>query len=633
MRLPRPIVLTAAVVLVAGATISLLGAWRTGISWDESYHVMRLRNLLEHGWYLLDQDLDGDRPGDWESQKYVYGPVAALLLHAWTVLWGGESWGAVSASSHAYALRHVGVALIGLVGVGATAGVTRALTRRWDQALLAAAVLVSVPTWTGHSMFNVKDVPVATGYTLVTLGCVLLLSPRLRNRRGLAALPLLAGLVLAIGTRPGIWPGVGLACFVTVLVLVMRREWWPAALALVTGVAAYGLLVVAYPNVFDNPVATLLHSVGESSDFGDKPGQWWYLPVFLAVELPTLWLVAGAVGAVIAVRRWRSPGLVIVLAQTFALPVLAIAHRSNIYTGIRQFLFAAPGLAVLVTLAVVALLEGRRRRWATWLVGAALVAPMIGEGMLFPYVYAFESAPANLAVPVLAKHDKALEVQTDYWRTSVRELAPSVPKDAFVTCSPELRDDIFWRHSSETSDDCSHVLISPLAAYDDRRVLTWGGSATEFVAVRQGNGTIASNCTELDSISRRLWWRKLTMSTVSRCELHLPDYAGPITFTGSGAGAGYLLGGWWLHPKNDFDGLAPGESGELGFMAPHPGALTLAVDATGSPSLTVNGTAVALDASGHAAVPAAIAEAWQGRVVVRVTAAADDVRFFHLSVR
>lgn len=616
MRLPRLLVLLATVVLVAGLVISAVGAWRTGISWDESYHVMRLRNLLDHGWYLLDQDLDGDRAGGWASQRYVYGPVAALVLHAWTVLWGGETWGTVSASAHAYALRHLGVALIGAIGVGATGLLGRVVTGRRAGGLLAAAVLVSVPTWTGHAMFNVKDVPVACGYTLVTLSCALLLAGR--TPRVLVALPLVTGLVLAIGTRPGIWPGLALAVGLTVL-LRLRR---PGDLAWLfgSGVAAYGLLLLAYPAIFRHPVATLIHSIGESADFGDKPGQWWYLPVFLVVELPTLWLIAGAVGAVFAVRRWRSPTLVLVLAQTFTLPVLAIAHRSNIYTGIRQFLFATPGLAVLATVALLVLLE-RRGAWRTWLAGAAFVVPMAGQAMLFPYVYAFESAPANLAVPLLARHDGALEVQTDYWRTSVRELAPQVPEGAFVTCSPELRDGTFWRHSNDTTDDCGSFLISPLAAYDDQRVLPWAGSPTEFVAVRQGNATIASNCTELGDVTRRLWWRKLTMSTVSRCELAVEPWPGaPIAFDGSGAGVRYLLGGWWLHPKNDAAILRPGTSGEVGVRAPHPGALDLTLTITGHPTLTVNGSPVTLDDQGRATVPAGIAAAWGGRLVLTLTA-------------
>ena len=81
-RVPRPLLAVAAVVLVTTVALAVHGAWTTGVSWDEAYHVGRMRSFLAHGWYLLEGDLDGDRPGAWEDQAYVYAPVTAILLHA-----------------------------------------------------------------------------------------------------------------------------------------------------------------------------------------------------------------------------------------------------------------------------------------------------------------------------------------------------------------------------------------------------------------------------------------------------------------------------------------------------------------------------------------------------------------------
>ena len=55
-------------------------------------------------------------------------------------------------------------------------------------------------------MFNIKDIPVATGYTLVTLGVVALSRPRALGwtwLRLVGVLSLAAGALVAIGTRPG----------------------------------------------------------------------------------------------------------------------------------------------------------------------------------------------------------------------------------------------------------------------------------------------------------------------------------------------------------------------------------------------------------------------------------------------
>ena len=152
--------------------MAVLGALRTGISWDEPYHVMRLRNFLGHGTFALDWAFEGDGPTSSTSNTAVYGPVAMLLLHGLAALVGVEGWGSVSTSPAAYDVRHLGVVLIGLAGTAAAAGIARVLLGSWRWAAVTAGALFALPMWTGHLMFNIKDVPVATGYTLMTLSLI-----------------------------------------------------------------------------------------------------------------------------------------------------------------------------------------------------------------------------------------------------------------------------------------------------------------------------------------------------------------------------------------------------------------------------------------------------------------------------
>ena len=95
---PRLLVATSVVVLAVSTVLAVLGAFRTGITTDEPIHVMRLQNFFETGWYALDWDYAGAGPGSDGTNTSVYGPVAMLLLHAWSVLWGVEGWGEVAAS-------------------------------------------------------------------------------------------------------------------------------------------------------------------------------------------------------------------------------------------------------------------------------------------------------------------------------------------------------------------------------------------------------------------------------------------------------------------------------------------------------------------------------------------------------
>ncbi|GAA4694643.1 hypothetical protein [Nocardioides nanhaiensis] len=663
MRPPRPLVALAGGVVVVGVVVVLLGGWRTGVSYDESYHVLRMRSWLDHGWYLLDGDLLGDEPGPWQEQRYVYGPLTMQLLQGWSVLWGGDP-GAVSASAHAYAVRHLGVGVIGLGGVAAAAGLSRLLLRRWTWGLVTAAVLLALPVWAGHSMFNVKDVPVATGYTLATLGLALLVlradddarrpvRPGLRLLSGCTAL--VAGVVLAVGTRPGIWPGLALG---VALVLVTRDR---VRIAAVLGslCVAYLLLLVSYPSAFATPLQALVGGALESSRFDGRSGDWWYLPLFTLVEVPTLVLVAALAGAVVGVRlawrswrhsrRWdpREVVLALVLAQAFVLPVLAVVRQSNIYTGVRQMLFAAPAVAVLATVGVAALLASR----ASWrrrpvlravvpvAVVVGLVGPLVVQLQLFPYSYAYSTVLASAASPTVERLT-GYGVQTDYWRTSVRELAPEVPADGWVTCSPTMDEQGRWyRWSRDTHDDCAGEVVSPLSAYAERRdgddswAAGWQPTPTRFLAVQTGSDAAGSNCTKHSTVRRWLYWREVEMGFVATCDLVLPAYpAGGLDFDdadGSTQGGETLLGGWDIHPSRRGLGTEPAgedDTPSLGFtleVAEGAGlVLSGTAEGAGALRLSVNGTPLPAESTGEswtASVPAPVAAHYgEGRVVVDV---------------
>ena len=68
---PRLVVWLALAICVAGTVMMLVGAWRVGVWTDEPTHVQRYENLLQHGWYLLDDDLVGDTPGAWVTDQYL----------------------------------------------------------------------------------------------------------------------------------------------------------------------------------------------------------------------------------------------------------------------------------------------------------------------------------------------------------------------------------------------------------------------------------------------------------------------------------------------------------------------------------------------------------------------------------
>lgn len=637
---PAALVAVAALVTVVTVGIAVLGAWRTGMSWDEAYHVERMRSFLDHGWYLLAGDLDGDRPGWWEDQAYVYAPVTALLMHAAAVAAGVEGPGEVSASAEAYAVRHLVVVTIGLLGTAAVGVLVRELLGSWRWALVGAAAVGAIPMWTGHAMFNVKDTPVATGCTLVTLGLVVLVRRAVLRRPVLvlALGALVAGWVLALGTRPGIWPTLVASHVAAAVVLAVarRRAGEPrdgrAAYAALLGapVAAWLVLLAVYPAVFSTPLRTLWESATSSSRFDGRSGEWFYVPALLLGEMPLLLLGLVVVGTVVALRRVlvgtaSDLAWLLVGTQAFTLPLLAMVRESNLYNGLRQLLFMVPALAVLATLGIAVVValgrgpgRGRGRDRTTGrravagglvaLVALALVAPTVAQLRLFPYGYAFASWP-SYAVPEAA--------DTDYWRTSARELAPDVPADGWVTCSPALDEERrSLRRSLDGDEDCARTLVGPLAPYAADRGAAVGIGPTEFWAVTAGPRRPGTNCEEVALVSRPgplLGLGALVgmpsddvMARLSRCDLVLPAYSGGTAALGPGGDAGDLeLGGWSAHTTLPGVGL-DGDAAQLGFTLAGPltgllaggGPARFSLDVEGDVRLLVNGVAVDLAAPG-----------------------------------
>jgi hypothetical protein len=405
---PRPLLWASGIIVIAGVVMGVLGAVRTGISWDEPYHVMRLRNYLDHGSFALDWAFGGDGPTSQSTNTAVYGPVAMLLLHGLTALFGLESWGSVSTSPAAYDARHLGVLLIGLAGTGAAAGITRILLGSWRWALVTAAVLLALPMWTGHVMFNIKDVPVATGYTLMTLALVAMVpipgAPPVRWHR-IAPIArigcLAAGVIVMVGTRPAMATAVIAGLIVLAVGLVVlasdpgkseqekpeqgkseqgkseqgKSGWrnsersgrspqrfstlgttFGEALAGVSTAAA--LLLAIYPSVFAHP-ATLLQSAEQSASFRNgENASYGYVPFHVLAGIPLLLQAFFAVGLVgtfrFVHRRWRTDPcqatrLTLVGTQLTALPLVAIAMHSDLYNGLRQLLFASPAWAIMAT--------------------------------------------------------------------------------------------------------------------------------------------------------------------------------------------------------------------------------------------------------------------------------------------
>ncbi|MDT0201176.1 hypothetical protein [Nocardioides sp. AE5] len=645
----------AGAISLTGLAILITGAIRTGVTVDETFHTARLHNYLTHGWYLLDDDLTTHgTPGTWVEDRYVYGPITALLAHLANTLTGNETWTTVSTTTNAYLIRHLTIATIAIAGTTATATITRIITGTWRWALITTAILLSLPMWTGHAMFNIKDIPVATGYTLFTLACIHTLTHTHQRpwRHHLTTLALAyTGILLTLGTRPALWPGLGATGALLVLHLTLHRTttphpWRPLTPPLVATALALTTLALTYPNLYTNP-HWLLDSATESAGY-EGVRSWTLLPGYAVGTVPDLLLLLGVVGCLVGFGAWclRLPRwdaqhtkVAMVAAQALLLPTLIWLQASHVSGGLRHVLFAIPAVAILITLGTATLMgtfRARARQAVSGVAVAGMLLPTVAMVQLFPYAYGY----ANVSSSFLDVQKSA----PDFWQASLREYADDLPAGSFIVCG--VMADAAGRPLRHMppggqswlvlGHDCARGPLSVLAPFlepstDDGMV------DADFVAFTIYPDQEIQGCEEIGRVTRKRLLTDVIMSRGFLCPLVLPPYRGPVDLAPTQSTTPWLLDGWGGPSGNTW--ITATGPASLGF-ADHLAGRDLQVRLTG----TADGP-VAFRVNNEPATARETADGWMvdvpgvrrdlgspANVVITVVPAADEVRLTRMEL-
>jgi hypothetical protein len=352
--------------------------------------------------------------------------------------------------------RHVLTALVALLGVVATWLCANSIAGA-RAGFIAALVLVLTPAWSGHGMFNPKDIPFGAAAAFVTYTSV---------RIALAPAPLAWGdalrvavaLGMALGVRAGgmflaVYPllAAGGRALSDACERVRRGE--PARLGqsaartllrlLCVAPVSWAIMISAWPWAQLSPFLRPLEAaVGAQRFVWDNPvffdGKylpatelpWTYLPTWFAITLPETYLLATLCGGVglgywLVERRWRSLeapralALIVLVAAVFAPLAGVLIKRPVLYDAQRHFLFILPPLAALAGLAFeVFFVEAALRRMrAVGVAAVALPALLVGIDMarLHPYEYVYFNRVSG-GLPAAYGH-----FETDYWGAAYGE--------------------------------------------------------------------------------------------------------------------------------------------------------------------------------------------------------------------
>lgn len=290
-----------------------------------------------------------------------------------------------------YAVRHLLSALIGVGGIVATWGTARTIGGP-RAGLLAAAALAVCGIWYGAMFNHTKDIPFASAmigalYVLLRAGREL---PRPRWRL-VVMFGILCGCALGLRVLGLFLIGYAGIIVAAAAVPIAAKGCWGRSFAFIGRCAlvlapafgiAYAIMAVSWPwsvlaplnplraiylfANFNYPIYTVLD--GHVYEMADVPR--WYVPEYLAIKL-TLPLLGGACLALlfamlpqrslpVAGGDRRRELLLVALAALLPLICNALVHGPG-FTGMRQFLFTMPPIAVLAGLGLDSMLD--RLRW------------------------------------------------------------------------------------------------------------------------------------------------------------------------------------------------------------------------------------------------------------------------------
>ena len=676
--IPMWVVVSSAVVALVTVVALFVGSQTVGVSWDEPIRERALAEFLRSGW-LVPRDAFFEGIPD-PVAVAVYGPVALLIGQLFVVGLSDNAFWTSAVSPDAYQARHLAVAMMAIFTLVVVASIARALFRGWQWAVLAVATLGAIPLWVGHGFFNIKDVPVAAGFTAFTLALVSFGKlPRDPQPRWLTVIAAGIGVVLAIGSRPGIWLALAaslIGTFVLVLLLEARASGIRAAgigalsrLAPVLGgvLAGFVLLWIIYPLAFSDPLQLLRASALASQSFTSGGGDtltagsllatdvpWTYVPLWLGAQLPILITILAAVGAVWLAYDYvryllgadlgdsTVRGAIPVALQALVVPFGAVFLGATLYGGVRQILFIFPAIALLAVFGVsrtVGWSQDHRQGWlnqATWMVlVAGLVLSLISQFRLFPYNFAYFNAAASAG-----DVDKNWDV--DGWWLSGRELVEGQQfPDRTVCVDSEKR----------FVSACSRMgMITPFLGEANSSVIAL--DEDQYVALSRFPYTVGpDSCTPFREVTRGLFSQDIQLSHADVCTATLREYpVDGISLTGLTNADPVLLWGWnpyllWGWGAPDPDGVWMVEpEASIGFTASSLlEEVVTEVEITGSGSMFgaegsslrvfVNGIdsgTIPLPGDGQmqtsrVVVPeGALAELTNGRVVVRLQAEGVD---------
>lgn len=289
-----------------------------------------------------------------------------------------------------YGFRHIMSALAGWLAMLVTAFFAIWLSG-YTAGIITLILFALSPTFFGHSLNNLKDIPFALGYIS---GIFIILKFVLTDKKpssGLIAM-LIFTLAFTISIRSG---GLILICYLgmfafmfwlrkylTNRILDFKEIRHKLLLFILISGAAWFLSIILWPFALQSPVKNMFESYKVMAHFPDTFRQifegkvewsdfmpWYYLTKSMMITIPLIVLI-GLIMFIIFLYKFLREGkgfLLGMLFFTLLFPVLFVIYaKSNLYSSWRQFLFLYPVIVLFSALGFTKYFIDQKRKYFLW---------------------------------------------------------------------------------------------------------------------------------------------------------------------------------------------------------------------------------------------------------------------------
>ncbi|MHB1277333.1 MAG: tetratricopeptide repeat protein [Bacteroidia bacterium] len=408
-----------------------------GISWDE-----KLQYEYAHDIYAYLTSFGEDKTifdfetksALWQPMQY-YGSFFDVLTVAIVDVFGIEN---------EFEMRHFLNAIFGVFGLLFAGLFARAVTNNWLTATLTFIFLLLTPSYFGHSMFNPKDIPFATGFYMAMYYMVHFIK-ELPNPRFSTLFLLILGIALSISIRVGgilifpyillfagiKWLGVWTKEGMSEAFSQFRRYLFYFSIVLVFG---YFLGLIFWPYALQDPLKNPLEAlkglskVNYTTSYETFEGirtymskvPWYYSLKLMALGSSLIVLLGAAIQILripFSPKNERAWNLMLIFM--FLFPVLYAAYKeSMLYNGWRHWFFVYVNLAVLAAWGWSWLIENQKK--AVRYVGYAVVFLGIGN-MTWWMVRSHPNQSVSVNELTGGLKGAYGYYETDYYSNSVRQ--------------------------------------------------------------------------------------------------------------------------------------------------------------------------------------------------------------------